>query len=405
MEWKENVADIDDVARTAVAFANDYANLGGGYIVCGAKETQDEFGFQKMVRMGLTSSRFKEVENKLLAVLWENVTPPITPLIEEIPVDEEHRILVFIISSSAKVHTLKSHRRENGVCYYRCGRETRVAQNGIVMELLAQKNMIETWDKQAPSAASPGDIDLLAMRDILQETGVWKEDAVLENYLSDTERIYALIPPLAVSEPMTKRLCPRNFTLLLFGKNPPKFFPGAYTIFSVYPGSDRSEPNAQRHEILGNIVYQTRRCIELLGAESYTLFDKQSETPNRQKYPQRALQEAVVNAVVHRDYESDQPTRITVFDNRIEFYSPGSLPRSVDRDKFVSGQATPFWRNQSLAYFFNKLQLAQAEGQGIPTILRTMKEEGCPQPVFEFAPDYVICTLRAHPRSTAMNRR
>jgi len=398
VEWKENVADIDEVAKTAVAFANDYANLGGGYIVCGAKETQDEFGFQKMIRVGLTSSRFKEVENKLTAVLRENVTPPITPLIEEIPVDDERRILVFVIPASPAVHTLKSRPAESGVCYYRCGRETRVAKNGIVMELLTRKNAIEPWDKRSNPSASFGDINTMALQDILLEMGVWKEDALLEDYLSATERIYALVPPFAVSEPMTKRLCPRNFTLLLFGKNPPKFFPGAYTIFSVYRGNDRSEPNALRHEIIGNVVYQARRCIELLSAESYTLFDKQSETPNRQKYPHRALQEAVVNAIVHRDYESDQPTRITVFDNRIEFNSPGALPRSVDKEKFVSGKAAPHWRNQSLAFFFNKLQLAQAEGQGIPTILRTMKEEGCPQPVFEFETDNVICTLRAHPR-------
>lgn len=404
VEWKENVADIDDVAKTAVAFANDYANLGGGYIVCGAKETQDEFGFQKMLRVGLTSSRLKEVENKLSAVLRENVTPPITPLVEEIPVDEEHRILVFILSASPAVHTLKQRRRENGVCYYRCGRETRVAQNGIMMELLARKNVIEPWDRRSTPAASLGDIDLLALRDILQEIGVWKESTPLENYLSPTERIYALTPPLAVSEPLTQRLCPRHFTLLLFGKNPPNFFPGAYTIFSVYRGTDRSEPNALRHEIIGNVVYQARRCIELLHAESYTLFDKQSEMPNRQKYPQRALQEAVVNALVHRDYENDQPTRITVFDDRIEFNSPGALPRSVDKGKFMSGKAAPHWRNQSLAFFFNKLQLAQAEGQGIPTILRTMKEEGCPQPVFEFETENVICTLPAHPRYTAMKR-
>ena len=38
IEWKEDVADIDSVIRTAVAFANDIANLGGGYIVCGARE-------------------------------------------------------------------------------------------------------------------------------------------------------------------------------------------------------------------------------------------------------------------------------------------------------------------------------------------------------------------------------
>jgi hypothetical protein len=91
---------------------------------------------------------------------------------------------------------------------------------------------------------------------------------------------------------------------------------------------------------------------------------------------------------------------ITVFSDRIEIHSPGTLPRAIDRKKFVLGRATPFWRNQSLAYFFNKLQLAQAEGQGIPTILRTMKEEGCPEPKFEIEEESLTCILPAHPRHT-----
>ena len=42
VEWKENVADPKGVVETIVAFANDYSNLGGGYVVCGAKEGKDE---------------------------------------------------------------------------------------------------------------------------------------------------------------------------------------------------------------------------------------------------------------------------------------------------------------------------------------------------------------------------
>ncbi len=184
----------------------------------------------------------------------------------------------------------------------------------------------------------------------------------------------------------------------MFSKDPLKFFHGAYTIFSIYRGKDRSEPTAERHEITGNVVQQARKCIEFLNAETYTVFDKTANQPNQLKYPQRALQEAVVNSLVHRDYEIDQPVRITVFIDRIEVYSPGSLPRAIDREKFLKGQATPYWRNQSLAYFFNKLQLAQAEGQGIPTILRTMKEEGCPPPIFEIEPESLVCILPSHPR-------
>jgi len=54
-------------------------------------------------------------------------------------------------------------------------------------------------------------------------------------------------------------------------------------------------------------------------------------------------------------------------------------------------------RNQSFAYLFKKLKLAQAEGQGISTIIRTMREEGCPDPIFEVEEENAACILPANP--------
>jgi predicted HTH transcriptional regulator len=137
--------------------------------------------------------------------------------------------------------------------------------------------------------------------------------------------------------------------------------------------------------------------IEKLNTQAYTVFDKTSDRPNQVKYPVRALQEAVVNAIVHRDYELREPIRITVFTDRIEIRSPGALHWGVDKAQFLQGKASPQWRNQSFAYLFNKLQLAQSEGQGIPTIFKTMKDEGCPTPVFDIGETSVTCILPAHP--------
>lgn len=136
-----------------------------------------------------------------------------------------------------------------------------------------------------------------------------------------------------------------------------------------------------------------------MDVQSFVAFDKTSASaPNALKYPQRALHEAMINALAHRDYETPDPTRITVFADRIEIVSPGSLPPGVSFEEFQAGTAAPKWRNQSLAWFLNRLQLAQAEGQGIPTILRTMREEGCPPPRFQANEARVTCVLPAHPR-------
>lgn len=194
-------------------------------------------------------------------------------------------------------------------------------------------------------------------------------------------------------------LRPRNFAVLLFGRETQRFISGAFSIFSMYSGPDRSAAHSERHEIPGNLLEQARRLGQLLDVQSYVVIDKASRvTPNVMKYPTRALYEAMGNALAHRDYEDDQPTRITVFSDRIEVLSPGSLPLGVDPSEFRQGRASPKWRNQTLAWFFTRLQIAQAEGQGIPTILRVMREEGCPPPQFEVDDSRVLCILPAHPR-------
>lgn len=399
VEWKEGNADIEGIIKTAVAFANDFSNLGGGYIVCGAKEVKDEYGFQKLTQEGLTASVLNEIEGKVLSGLRDKTTPPIVPITEEIPVSEDKRILVFIIPASKNAHSFRSGSKDSSAYYVRIGRETREARNGLYRELLIQKNELEPFDKRVNSKQTKDDIDLILLREYLKEMKLWNDSKSVEDYLSDTERISVFVPSLTEKESITNIPRPKNFSLLMFTRQPLDYFDGAYTLFSVYDGTDRSVARSVRHEITGDLVSQARKCIALASDHAFTSFNKESDRPNQIKYPIRALQEAIVNCFAHRDYETGQPARISVFSDRIEIYSPGTLPRALDKEKFLTGKAAPFWRNQSLAYFFNKLQLAQAEGQGIPTIFRTMKEEGCPVPVFEIGTESVTCILYANPNA------
>lgn len=402
-EWKENVADSDDVVATLSAFANDLQNLGGGYVVCGVREDKDEYGFPTLVRVGLTADRVKAVEGQVLSRCRGMVSPAITPLVEEISTtDPLRRILVFIQPATGTAHTFR--RRNDGAKHYvRVSRSTVEARNGTLKDLLVRKGALEPWDRRPCIGATEADLDLLALREALQRMGVFSRDAGVEAYLSPDVQLSAFVPPLLAREPLTGVLRPRNFAILLFGRETQRFVPGAVTYFSIYPGTDRSDPHAERHDLAGNMLEQARRLQELLDIQSYTAFDKTDVTsPNVIKYPKRALYEAMGNALAHRDYEVPDPTRLTVFADRIEVASPGSLPTGVDIDSLRSGTASPKWRNQSLAWFFSRLQLAQAEGQGIPTILRSMREEGCPPPIFEADSIRVVCVLPAHPRHAAL---
>jgi predicted HTH transcriptional regulator len=403
VEWKENGDDKDvvkSIVKTISAFANDIANVGGGYVVCGAKEIQDEFGFQKVIYKGLDSNKLKEIEGTVLAHCRDHVSPSLSPLVQvlENPEDRTTKILVFIALSSQRAYTYRDGETSN--YYVRVGKETRVAKNGILARLLASKQEVAPFDKRANPNTSEADIDTLLFRDCMNEMKLLQPSKPLEDYFSDKEQIAEFVPPLLVKKTLDGEFCLRNFVLFMFGKHASISlnFPDAYTSLSIYNGTDRSVPTAVRYQLTGTIIEQAKKAIELLSTQAYTTFDKTSDKPNQVKYPVRALQEALINAIVHRDYEISEPVRVTVFSDRVEITSPGSLHWGVDKEKFLTGKAGPKWRNQSFAYLFNKLQLAQSEGQGIPTIIRTMREEGCPDPIFELGADSVTCILPANPR-------
>jgi ATP-dependent DNA helicase RecG len=400
VEWKEDVADVEDVVAALCAFANDLANLGGGYVVCGAEESTDEHGFQRLTRKGLSASRCKEVEGKVLALCQDRVTPPLLPIVDELSADTTaRRILVFTIAATRTAHVF---RRRDGTSahHVRVGRTTRQARNGVLLQLLQGKGVLPPWDERPCAEATNADVDLLALRSTLLRMNLGEASRDVERYLSERVALSPFVPSLCAREPLTAIERPRNFAVLLFGAEPQRFVRSAVSVLSVYPGVDRSTKTAHRHDLAGTILDQFRdlwRQLELLAP---TVFDKASlERPNLSLYPRQALLEALVNAVVHRDYTALDPTRVTVFSDRVEVISPGALPPGVSLAHLKRGLVTPKWRNRSLAWFFRKLDLAQAEGQGVRTIRAAMKAGGCPPPRFAATEAEVTCTLYANPRA------
>ena len=401
VEWKENGDDkhiVASIVKTISAFANDIANFGGGYVVCGAREIKDEYGFPKLKFTGLSAGKLKEIEGKVLQHCRDYVSPSIAPIVQELenPEDESTRIIVFIVSADSQAHTYRDGETSN--YYVRIGRETRVAKNGIFRQLMESKQQIVPFDRRPNLNTSEKDIDPLLFRDCMNEMELLQPNKQLEDYISDKEQIAEFIPPLFAKKSLDGGLCLRNFALLMFGKKKSITlnFSDTYLILSVYYGVDRSEPSGKQYALTGSIIEQAKKSLDLLETQTYISFDKTSNKPNKEIFPKRALQEAVVNAIVHRDYQIEEPVRITIFSDRIEIRSPGTLHWGVDREEFKKGKANPKWRNQSFAYLFKKLKLAQAEGQGISKIIRTMREEGCPDPVFEIEEENVTCILPAH---------
>lgn len=405
VEWKESVADTDDVLRTLSAMANDWSNLGGGYVVCGAVESRDEYGFKQAKLAGLSAAQIKRLLGEVMSGCKDRIDPPINPIAQELAAEDvERRVLIFMIAATGAAHTFRDRKENVTRCYIRMDSETREARNGLFRELMVRKNVLEAWYLRPHHDATIADIDRVALRDVLTRLGYVEPAEDVDRFLSATEQLSALVSPLCKLDALTQTLRPRNFALLLFGRAVQQRCPGAYTILSAYDGVDRGADASARYELDGTIISQAERALSLLQIHNPMFTDMNMEPQNIQKYPESALKEALVNMLVHRDYVSDQPSRITIFEDRVELYSPGALPSAVDKGRLSSGDAAPFWRNQGLAWFFVRLGLAQSEGRGVLKMFRAMKAHGSAAPVYDFGAESVTCTLYAHPRAAARAR-
>lgn len=408
VEWKENVADERKIVETVVAFANDFLNLGGGYIVCGARENIDENGWKVVQYNGLFPSNLERIKKYISDTCYnpQKVNPPIIPKFDEIfvPSDTSKRVLVITVDATGYAHAYKADNDIKLRYFIRTDSNTRGTTTSLERELLRRKGQLEPWDKRINQFASISDIDELILRQYLQNMKLWSANKSINVYLSDREKIEEFIPPLLGKMGIDKSAHPKNFSLMVFGKSPIDFCAGAYSIFTVFEGNDRSNQHGETQWITGTVVEQANKLIELLNIESTIAIDKGSENSNQIKYPKIALKEAVVNAVVHRDYEIDQPVRVEIYNNRIEIYSPGGLPFNGNKEKFIKGEQRSSWRNQAFGRIFTRLNLAQHQGSGIGRIISSMQEEGCPAPIFDVDENSVTCVLPAHPRHQIMKQ-
>ena len=129
--------------------------------------------------------------------------------------------------------------------------------------------------------------------------------------------------------------------------------------------------------------------------KSRTIINPESGKRNdRTEYPLDALREAILNAMIHRDYSAyteGTPVQIDFFSDRVEIHSPGSLYGRMSVEQL--GVAHPDLRNPALAVMSETLTSAENRYSGIPTMRRAMQDYGLPEPKFENRRQEFVVTL------------
>jgi ATP-dependent DNA helicase RecG len=185
--------------------------------------------------------------------------------------------------------------------------------------------------------------------------------------------------------------------LLVLGKNPQDFLPGAYVQFLRVDGTEPYDDIVDSEDIRGSVSDVLRRLDEKLKAHNWTSVEFVSRSTEQQTalYPVPAIQQIARNAVMHRTYEAtNAPVHVRWFEDRIEVISPGGPFGRVTATNFGSAGAVDY-RNPNLAEALRTLGFVQRFGVGIPTAQHLLRQAGHHEASFRVDHSSVLATIPA----------
>lgn len=184
--------------------------------------------------------------------------------------------------------------------------------------------------------------------------------------------------------------------ILLFHQNPEKWISGAYVKIGYF---ETDADIRYQDEIHGSLLLQAEQVTDLiylkyLKAEiSYQGIQRIESYP----FPKEALREAVLNAIVHKDYQSGIPIQISVYENRLYIANDGYLPEGWSLEELMKKhRSRPF--NPLIANAFYRAGLIESWGRGIEKIKQACIMEGLPLPKYHIKPGDIMIEFQGKER-------
>ncbi len=225
----------------------------------------------------------------------------------------------------------------------------------------------------------------------LGQFDAYRREAVDPETISANHRSVELqLASLRLYDP--ERACPTHAGVLLFGKNPRFFMPGAYVQYLKLPGTDLTELPDDQAEISGDLHSVLRELEGRLKLLIHTTMRAVSglEETLQPDYPEWALRELLMNAVMHRNYDSNSPIRFYAFSDHIEIQSPGSLYGEATPENFPTRNS---YRNPVIAEAMKSLGFVNRFGYGVQRAQALLAQNGNLPAQFEFDEHSVLVKI------------
>ncbi len=393
--------DPERTLKTICAFANDFNNWGGGYIILGVAEKE---GRPILPPVGIPINRIDSIQ-KDLNNLCRKIVPNYFPIAEPVDYRGKMILILWCPGGSTRPYKAPDSLGKKSTYFYFIRRFSSTVRPTAEeeKELVSMANQVP-FDDRVNHFSSLDDLDLTEIRTFLNEIGSDLESEIPNLTMAEIAR------RMNIAEGSDEFLLPKNVGLLFFAKNPQKAFPAAkieVVIFKDEAGTEYTEKNftGPVHQQLQNALRYVESSVI---AEKVIKQSGKAESLRFFNYPYQAIEEALANAVYHRGYDNDSPIEVRIYPDRIDIISfPGPLP-PLDKIKLQKLQIdVRKYRNRRIGEFLKELHLTEGRSTGIPTILREMKKNQSPAPVFETDDEraYFKTTFKIHPEFAAAKKK
>lgn len=377
-EFKRGLGDFRAIAKTLCAFANG----DGGLLVIGLDDSGSILGVDRDP---------ESVQERITSFLHSGCGRPVTAKCDRHLSDK---------GWVHWVHVPRHHRgyepfSYDGRFWVRRGRATVAPSPSELQELFNAFGLVLT-ERQVITSATASEIDIEAFESFMKAQGKQTEDDPQPETDDDLRNA-------SVCAELDGVLRPTLYGLMVFGRGPQRF-PHTLSLFvqcARYAGLDRASEAISVGEARGRLEDQVSRAMgwfQSLGRRERYSGLYREDLP---LMPEHVLREAVVNAVIHRDYaQPGSPILLEVFSDRIDVTSPGTLPNHMTVAQAVGGGA-PRSRNEMMANAMVVRRLMERRGRGWLLMRRGMREFNGTEPELINEVDGSYVRVRFQTRSAA----
>ena len=361
-------------AKTLAIHLIAFANADGGMIAVGVEDDGTITGIDGHA----------EHINELLRAPFDFCKPSVRVETERLSCvnrdgTPDHILLIEVLQSN------DLHANQADEVFFRVGDKSKKLNFEERLQLMYAKGTRYFEDTPVPDAAME-DIDLGFVKAYTEKLGYRKSP---EEYLRENKEF--------VSEKGGKEAVSAA-AMLLFGRNPKRFFPRARIRFVRYEGTEAkvgAEMNVIKDVVFeGRILQVTEKALEFVRGQikERTYLGADTRFVTEPEYPEFAWKELIVNAVAHRDYSiKGTDIQIKMFDDRLTVESPGTLPGIV---RLNNMRHVHFSRNPKIAQFLHEYEYVQEFGEGVDRLYEVMETARLPQPEYRVEAFMLYATIR-----------